>query len=227
MNNCYVYVLVDPITNEIFYVGKGTGYRDSSHLKPSSWCDPKNTVNPFLYFKIKSLMENKTPPIIKRLHENISEDAAYHIENDYIKLYGRRFVDDHGKLFNISDFKGGSSFGKTKPWTDERRDKHISLCKEKRKYDPTYDELYNDYIVNNLKRKEISQKYNISDALVKKRLAIYGIIKPKNLVYPPKNMYTCITCDKNFETPSSVKDRKYCSRKCYRNNGAGNELEKS
>jgi hypothetical protein len=69
MNNCYVYVLVDPITDEIFYVGKGTAYRDSSHLKPSSWNDPKNTVNPFLYFKIKSLMENKTPPIIKRLHE--------------------------------------------------------------------------------------------------------------------------------------------------------------
>jgi len=227
MNNCYVYVLVDPITDEIFYVGKGTAYRDSSHLKPSSWNDPKNTVNPFLYFKIKSLMENKTPPIIKRLHENISEDIAYEIENDYIKKYGRRFVDNNGKLFNISDFKGGSPIGKTKPWTVERKEKHKSSCKEKRKYDPSYDELYNDYIVNNLKRKEISQKYEISEVLVKKRLGEFGIIKPKNLAYPSKNKYNCISCGKTFETPSSVKDRKYCSRKCYRNNDAINYVEKS
>jgi len=227
MNNCYVYVLLDPITQEIFYVGKGTGSRDSSHLKPSLWNNPKNTVNPFLYFKIKSLMENKTPPIIKRLHENISEDVAYNIENNYIKQYGRRFLDNNGKLFNISDFKGGSAVGKKKPWSDDRKEKHKCYWRERRKYNPSYDELYNDYIVNNLKRKEISEKYNISDVLVKKRLNEFGIIKPKKLAYPQRNEYTCIVCSKKFETPLSVKVRKYCSNKCYRNNNAIDVVEKS
>ena len=51
MNECYIYVLRDPSDNSIFYVGKGTGYRDTSHLRPSMWNNPKNTVNPFLYYR--------------------------------------------------------------------------------------------------------------------------------------------------------------------------------
>jgi hypothetical protein len=220
-----VYALIDPLTNEIFYVGKGTGYRDTSHLKPSSWKDPKNTTNPFLYHKIKSLMENGTPPYVKRLQENLHEESAYQLENMLIKEYGRRFSEPSGKLFNITDSCGGSAAGKAKPWSNERRERHKILSKTKRKYDPTYDELYDDYITKNLKRSDISLKYNISDALIKKRLQDYGIYKPKTLAYPKRNVYNCVTCGNIFETPSSVKMRKYCSRKCYRN--TNDNLEKS
>lgn len=226
MNNCYVYALMDPTTQEIFYVGKGTGYRDKSHLKPSLWSEPKKTTNPFLYYKIKSLMENGTPPIVKRLCENLKEQSAYDLESSLIKEYGRRFVDSGGRLFNISDSSGGSFAGQAKPWTNERRKQHKILSKTRRKYDPTYDELYDDYITNNLKRSEISRKYGISDALIKKRLREYGIYKPKTLAYPKRNVYSCVTCGNIFETPSSVKIRKYCSRGCYRNTN-DNILEKS
>lgn len=216
MHTCYVYGLYDPNTNELFYVGKGTGYRDTSHLKPSMWSDPKETSNPFLYYKIRTLMEANTPPVVKRLYENLSEEDAYRLENDIILEYGRRFDVKKGKLFNISEFMGGNKKGKKLTWTEERRSKHITECKKKRKYDPSYEELYTDYIINNMRRVDIAQKYNISDALVKKRLHHFGIEKPKHLQYGYGAEHACIHCHIKFTTSPSVK-RKYCSKECYRN----------
>lgn len=215
MSECYVYGLYDPNTNELFYVGKGTGYRDRSHLKPSMWSNPKDTTNPFLYYKIKSLMENNTPPIIKRLYESVTEEEAYRLENELVLEYGRRFSKENGKLFNISEFMGGNKKGKELPWTEERLASWQKFQKERRKYDPSYEELYEDYIIRNLKRFEIAEKYDVSEVLVKKRLQHFGIKKPKHLQYGDSNKCRCLNCKKEFETPPSVK-RKYCSKVCYR-----------
>lgn len=214
MNECFIYGLYDPNTKELFYVGKGTGYRDSSHLKPSLWKEPKKTSNPFLYYKIKSLMENNTPPIIKRLYENLLEEEAYKIESEIITEHGRRFSPENGKLFNISEFMGGNKKGIEMPWSEERRERHQKLCKQRRKYDPTYEELYDDYITNNLSRKDIAEKYKVSTVLIKQRLQYFGIKKPKHLIYPERNKHTCVMCSKTIETPHSVKNRKYCSLEC-------------
>ena len=215
MNECYVYGLYDPNTNELFYVGKGTEYRDRSHLKPSLWSNPKDTTNPFLYYKIRSLMENNTPPIVKRLYENVTEEEAYRLEHELVLEYGRRFSEENGKLFNISKFKGGNEKGKKLTWSENRRKKHRSFWKKRRLYDPTYEELYEDYIIQNLTRIEISKKYDVSEILVKKRLEHFGIKKPKHLQYGNINTNECLNCQKQFVTSPSVK-RKYCSKVCYR-----------
>jgi len=217
MNDSYVYALIDPTDDSIFYVGKGTGYRDSSHFKPSMWKRPEDTVNPFLYYKIKSLFENDTPPQIIRLLENVSEEVAYEYESNIISEMGRRFVDG-GKLFNISDFKGGSNKGHKKPWSEERKQEHKQRCKRDRIYDPSYEDLFDEYVIKNLSRKQISEKYDVSEVLVKKRLQELKIKKPKEKCYPSKNRFECITCKKIFFTPNSLKQRKYCSRACYRSN---------
>ena len=209
MSECYVYGLYDPNTDEMFYVGKGTGYRDTSHLKPSMWANPKDTTNPFLYYKIKSLMENNTPPIIKRLHENVSEEEAYRLENELVLKYGRRFSVENGKLFNISEFMGGNKKGKELPWTADRLKTWHEFQKKRRKYDPSYEELYDDFITRNMKRIDIAKKYGVSDVLVKRRLQHFGIKKPKHLQYGDSNKCLCLNCNKEFETSPSVK-RKYC-----------------
>ena len=217
MNDCYVYGYYDPNNNELFYVGKGTGCRDKSHLKKSVWEHPNKTTNPFLYYKIRSLMEKNTPPIVRRIHENLTEADAYEKESQLIGQYGRRFSSENGKLFNISEYKGGNHKGKKMPWSEERKLKHQEESRKKRIYDPSYDELYDDYIAKNLSRKEIASKYDVSDVLVKKRLQHFGIIKPKELRYPPKNTVACIRCGTVSITPKSV-ERKYCSRECYHGN---------
>lgn len=215
MKECFVYGLYDPNTNEIFYVGKGTGYRDKCHIKPSSWQEPKKTCNPFLYYKIKNLMENNTPPETKKLKENLSEEEAYQYENELIKKHGRRFSEENGKLFNISEYKGGSSIGISKPWTDERLKKHIEQSRKKRKYDPEYEELYDDYIIQRKTRKEIAKENGCSEVLVKKRLSELGIFKPKEKQYPERRKFSCKKCQKMVYVPKSCNTKKYCSRNCY------------
>ena len=81
----------------------------------------------------------------------INNNEAYEIEMRLIEKYGRRFSnDDSGKLFNVSNFKGGSNVGTKKPWTEERKIEHRNRSRKNRIYDPSYDELYKQliFIVN-------------------------------------------------------------------------------
>lgn len=215
MKECFVYGLYDPLTEGIFYVGKGTGYRDRSHLKPSMWKDPLNSCNPFLYYKIKSLIEANTAPIIRRIASHLSDSEAYELETSLITKYGKRFEDGTGKLFNISEYKGGNYSGCKLPWTEDRRLKHQELCKIRRTYDPSFDELYREYVVKNKTRQQIANENGCSSALIKIRLCQLGINKPKGKRYPSKNTVICKMCSTTFEVSQSVK-RKYCSRVCYR-----------
>ena len=43
----YVYALIDPRNNQFFYIGKGQGTRDKSHLKETIRTKKRNT-NKFL-----------------------------------------------------------------------------------------------------------------------------------------------------------------------------------
>jgi len=215
----YVYILTDPTSNnDPFYVGKGTNHRDHSHLKPSMWKTPKNTENPFLYYKIRQLMQNGTPPKPLRLFKNLTEEEAYDIESELIKKYGRRFVDG-GKLFNISENKGGNRLGCKLPWSKDRKAVHKLLCKSQRIYDPTYEELYLDFVVGGKTKKQIALENNCSDVLVKKRLKELNIagLKPKTKRYGVRNEWVCKNCQSVFSSSPSVK-RKFCSRRCYRDN---------
>ena len=212
-NSAYVYLLIDPNTNEPFYVGKGHGYRDHSHMKPHKLKNPQDTTNPFLYHKINSLCEKGTPPTVKRVYENLSEEKAYEIEHKLIEEYGRRFVDG-GKLFNISATKGGTPIGIAKPWSEEAKEHFRIWCKANRKYDPTYQELWHDYIVCGKTREMIAEENGVSVVLVKLRLKELQIKKPKNIRYPERNKWKCQECGVDFTTPKSVESRKYCSIRC-------------
>jgi len=232
----YVYGYFDPETDDLFYVGKGSGYRDVSHLKHSNWRDPSTSVNPFFYYKIKSIMDRGMRPIVKRLHDNLTESEAYEIEHEIIMANGRRFVDG-GSLFNISDSKGGSAKGTPKPWNDARRKKHRELCASKRKVN-NKDELYRMYIDNLMTRKDIANHYGVSEVLIKKRLSEFGIFKTKEMVDETRKsvfdkmneVRKCKACKSEFGVvKSSIK--KFCSTKCSQNHKLmaitfkGNEYE--
>jgi transposase-like protein len=215
----YVYGYYDPNTNEIFYIGKGAKQRDRAHLKPSCWKHPKSTNNVFFYQKIKSLMENGTPPIIKRLHENITEDEAYDIEAELIAEHGRRFVDG-GILFNISSNRGGPSSGKKVPWSDERRTSYKNMWANKRVANDK-EELAEMFLERSMTRKEIANYYGVSEVLIKKRLQEYKIQKnpdqKKNTLdrayAKSRKVLECEHCKNQFEVAASH-DRKFCSSEC-------------
>jgi hypothetical protein len=212
----YLYKETEESEDPGFYVGKGHDNRKNAHLKPSLWKNPEKTTNPYLYYKIKSMMESGKKPHIVILAENISDEQAYNIEHEYIKKHGRRFVDG-GILFNISDFKGGSYSGCKRPeWSEESIQSFRKACKGLRIYDPTYEELYEEFVVKGKTKPEIAKENNCSASLVKKRIQELGIAgkKPKELLYPKKKKWICKNCNKEFYTPNCIKTRLFCSREC-------------
>jgi hypothetical protein len=79
----YVYVLIDPFTNKIFYVGKGSGKRVNSHEKFKSGC---NNIHKDLV--IKKILESHELVPYKILKEFNNEDDAYDYEEKIIQEIG-------------------------------------------------------------------------------------------------------------------------------------------
>lgn len=90
-NKFYVYAYIDPNNNLVRYIGKGLGDR-AYNLKRGY------VVGRWL----EKLKRNGQKPVIKILHENLTEDEAFEYEIFYINFYGKA-TDYTGILFNIAD----------------------------------------------------------------------------------------------------------------------------
>lgn len=89
---------------EPFYVGKGSGTREHSHLKKVK---TGNYGNLKRYHIINNILtENKSPMILK-LEEHLEEAAAFNSEIYFIKLIGREV--HGGPLVNLTDGGEGQS----------------------------------------------------------------------------------------------------------------------
>lgn len=97
----YVYGLIDPRDNSVFYIGKGKDDRALSHFSESSLSKEGNTKKTA---KIKKLNSLGFKPVIEFYAQNIiDEQLAYDIEAKLISIYGRIGYDDNGILTNICE----------------------------------------------------------------------------------------------------------------------------
>lgn len=94
MNNYYVYFHINPLKNEIFYVGKGKGKR--AFEKGSRRGDYWNRV------------VKKYGYIIDIVEDNLTEQEAFEREMFYIKKIGRKDL-GLGTLINMTDGGEGTS----------------------------------------------------------------------------------------------------------------------
>jgi len=78
----YVYFLINPITNRIFYIGKGSGGRVYSHAKNAI----KNIGNPYNIKEIKSIIDAGENVKEFILENNLDEDVSLSIEKNLIFL---------------------------------------------------------------------------------------------------------------------------------------------
>ena len=121
----YVYHILHPITNIVFYVGKGCGNRCKQHLTDKKEYAHNKRLNGY----IRKLLKNNTPPIILKVAENLTEDNAYELEEQEIKKYGRKGFEPNGILLNILESGRPPRFeGENHPWwgrkhTDESKKK--------------------------------------------------------------------------------------------------------
>ena len=82
----YVYAYLDPITEEPFYIGKGSGDRMVRHLRQSR----RNDKPTFFHRKLNKMMRLGLNPIICIIKDALSEDEAYASETTLIHLTGTR-----------------------------------------------------------------------------------------------------------------------------------------
>lgn len=109
----YVYGLIDPITNIIFYVGKGCGYRYKTHMYSQYLQDNNLKVN-----KIKSLLSKGLVYNVTIFAKDLYEHESYILETRLILLHGK-LHDGTGVLTNMTD--GGEGMGS---YTYERTVEH-------------------------------------------------------------------------------------------------------
>ena len=101
MTKYYVYELINPINNQVFYVGKGTKNRAWSHTKYLKANDNSIKAN-----TIRKILEAGLEPVIKQVFFTDLQEQADMYEEELISKYGRKF-NGTGILTNIS-LGGGS-----------------------------------------------------------------------------------------------------------------------
>lgn len=106
-NKYYVYILINPIDNTPFYVGKGKGARYKHHEKEIDkhfeyFSLRNNQPEKLLSLKLKVLYDlremNHSPKV--DLIENLSELDSYLLEQCFIAWFGRRLC-GNGVLANV------------------------------------------------------------------------------------------------------------------------------
>lgn len=170
----YVYMYKNE-NEEPFYVGIGTGYRAWSHLKPSSYM-PYDAEYPSFYGQIKKMKQSNITPDIEIILEGDRKECEK-LESELISRYG--ILSEGGQLYNISKNTGGRVKGKSYPMSENTAKRYKQTCKENRKFIIDETVLRSMYLEQNMTRKQISETFGCSDALVKSRLKEYNIKKQK------------------------------------------------
>lgn len=121
MSIYYVYSYRDPLCEEPFYIGKGSGDRKFRHLK-------ETTENYLKWCKIKSILNRGHTPLIEILEEFDNEKTAYEFEANLIQKYGRIGIDANGCLTNRCIDGRPPTYAASMPRSEQYK-KNMSLAK--------------------------------------------------------------------------------------------------
>lgn len=158
----YVYTYSYP-NGVPFYVGKGSGRRDRVHL-----CDAKAGRNQSKWAVrvIGKLLASGEQPVITRIIENIDNELACFIEEEYIDKYGRR---DLGTGILVNCTSGGdigapalnpeAAAKKVAAFIDWTRNKRVVDAEYARKVSEGLKERYRLHPVSEEKKQHLSQMF--------------------------------------------------------------------
>ena len=162
----YVYLYLDPVDLQPFYVGKGKGKRAWQHLKFKGHTHFLN--------KVRRIQEELgIDPVVVIYQDNLLEQDAFELENELIKFYGRE-NNSTGCLCNLTDGGEGTSGHVVSEEERKKRSAH-------RKGIPRLD-LRGIY-------RTVEQRYNMSIAHIGKTLPEEQKIKMRNAHLGEKNHF--------------------------------------
>jgi uncharacterized protein len=84
LNNCYVYVYIDPRNHEEFYFGKGKGTRKNAHLTDDSDSEKAR--------RIKAIKKAGLEPIIRVIATDLSDHDALLVEKTLLWKLGKQLT---------------------------------------------------------------------------------------------------------------------------------------
>jgi hypothetical protein len=83
MNTYYVYQLIDPRNNKVFYIGEGKGKRAHSHLNFTSGCN-----NPHKDRIIKKIQDSGQQVIVEIVRDGLTKSQSIQLEAELINQIG-------------------------------------------------------------------------------------------------------------------------------------------
>lgn len=120
--NYYVYYLIDPVTRQPFYVGKGTGRRMYEHYRVRN-----KLKNPLLKAKLCKLHQQGKAVVYEKVLINVNEEEAFEKEKTLIAQHGKK-IDGFGSLCNLTNGGEGNSL----VWTKAKREQRSKMMKGSR-----------------------------------------------------------------------------------------------
>jgi len=164
----YVYLLSDPITNEIFYVGKGKGNRVFDHLKNTTDGSEKSQ-------KIKELKsQGKVPKIEFLVHGVDDEITIKKVESSIIDLIDKKNLTNKVGGYESSDFGRmdlGQIIGKYSIKQVDVTEKVLLIkLSTTFRYNMSPSDLYDNtrgiWIISEKRRKEVEYVFTVYDGIV-------------------------------------------------------------
>jgi len=110
----YVYAYFDPTSDTPFYIGRGTKYRDVSHLTPAELRKPS-----FFHNKLAKLLTSGHRPLVVRLLSDLTHEESNFWEQFFIVSLGRR--NDANNLGPLCNLTNGGDGNKGYRATEETR----------------------------------------------------------------------------------------------------------
>lgn len=206
----YVYFLISPLDNKVFYIGKGKGNRMRKHVHLAKKGKISNG-NDYLFRKIKYILESYDDVIYKVVYKTNNEVESYEKEIELIENYGIENLCNLSLGYNII--------------TEEIKNKISNSIKrlyENHEYREKLREIYNseDYKLSQSisvknsklhKEKMASSEVRdlISNNLKKHYINVYGEFK--------NNEINCHVCKQKiivYEREFLLSEKYYCSDIC-------------
>lgn len=151
MKNYYVYEIVNPITNQIFYIGwtsRSSEFRFKEHIRETR----NKVVNIDKVNIIKDILKQGEEPVFKIVFQTSDKELSIKKETELIEYYGR--IKDGGILTNIS--KGGEHH-----IVSEATKKRLSKNRKNKSYIELYGKERASKIKKNLSEKSKGSNNNM------------------------------------------------------------------
>ena len=204
--NFYVYELIDPNTNKVFYVGKG--YKKRCYIHKSLSIRKKH-YNKHLENKILLILNDNKEIITNIVFESEDEDITYLKEEELIKYYG---------IENLCNIDIGGKHGHYGYKQSEETKKLISQKNIERFKNPEERNKIREGTIKRFQDPKEREKISIltKNGMTKEvREKISTAKKGKPSVLNHQIECVCLNCGKiRKRSPSHAKIKKFCSKLC-------------